>query len=74
MIFNLTSQEVFKIKSQNYAIKCKDNYGPYFGVSELDAAFEPLNGNNKCNSNANKFVYKIGIEKESTNLLTKLKC
>jgi hypothetical protein len=67
MIFNLTSQEVFKTIDQDSAIKCKNDKGPYFGIGELAAPFEPLNGNNNCQSYANQIPYKIGMDKESTN-------
>ena len=64
---------MFKCKDHSKAIKCGKDWGPKFGISELQA-FEPFNGDNKCMSLANKDGYQIPLDSESNSMLTNLKC
>ncbi len=58
MLFNLSSQRQFPVKDEGMAIYCYSGFGPFFGNYEL-AAYEPFNGDNKCESYANESGYKI---------------
>jgi hypothetical protein len=73
MIFNVTTKKVFKCIKHDQAIKCGKGRGPCFGGGEL-AAFEPFNGDSKCESWANNPGYNIGKDSESRSMLTNLKC
>ena len=74
MLFNLTTQQLFKCQYHDWAIRCKKNRGPEFGLSELNALLEPFNKDNACWSNANKDGYQIEMDSEKINKLTNLKC
>ena len=73
MLFNLTTQQLFKCQYHKWAIKCNKDKGPCFGNGELLALLEPFNKDNACQSKANKDGYQIGMDKENINKLTTLK-
>ena len=74
MLFNLTTQQLFKCIKHKWAINCNKDYGPSFGLSELLALIEPFNKDDACVSNANKEAYQIEMDSEKINKLTNLKC
>ena len=73
MIFNLTTNQLFKVKDHSLAICSFKNDGPVIGETEL-STFSPFNGNYKCVSNANSNTYQIGMDSQGRNKLTNLKC
>ena len=74
MLFNLTTQQLFKCQYHQWAIVCNKDKGPCFGLSELQAFLEPFNKDNACWSNANEDVYQVEMDSEKINKLTNLKC
>ena len=52
------------------AIKCRKDWGPYFGNGELSVLLEPFNEPNACWSWANFNGYKIPVNSEGINMLT----
>ena len=72
MLFNLSCCRHFPSKNTGKDIYCSYKVGPCFdgGSSELSAWDEPINGDGKCSSWANKPGYRIPIDNEGTNLLT----
>jgi hypothetical protein len=56
ILFNLSCSRQFPSKQTGEEIECRGHYGPCFNGdvnSELDALYEPFNGNGKCWSCAN---------------------
>ena len=74
MLFNLTTQQLFKCQYHQLAIRCKKDTGPCFGNRELLALNQPFNKDNACLSDANEDGYQIGMDSEKINKLTNLKC
>jgi hypothetical protein len=74
MLFNLTTRCTFKSQDHNQAICCNKDWGPVFGIGELETDGEPLNDYNNCCSFVNMAVYLIGKDSEGRNMLTNLKC
>lgn len=72
MLFNLTHQEIYKCEAEQDAIWCSKECGPCFGGMELAVIGSPFNGKRKCSSNAKEHKYKIGLDQEKKNNLTKL--
>ena len=72
MLFNLTTNKVFKCQDHSMAIECYKGYGPVFGNGELGTV-QPFNGNNQCWSYAEHSGYRIGIDGENKSDLTNLK-
>ena len=71
MLFNLSSCRCFPHQQGN-AIKCGSDLGPVFIGERFNgdlAAYEPFNGEKKCESNANRLGYKIPLE-DGKNALT----
>ncbi len=76
MIFNLTTNNLFKVKDGGLAICCGSRFGPHFGSNrELSPAAEPFNGENNCWSFACEwYSYKIPKDSKGRNMLTQEKC
>ena len=74
MLFNLTTHASFPCKDPSYAIWCRKDYGPYFGIRELSAVNEPFNKENACSSWTNDDAYNIPRNSEGINMLTNTKC
>jgi hypothetical protein len=74
MLFNLTTQQLFKCIKHHWAIRFYKDYGPWFGNSELLALLQPFNRDNACLSSANRDGYQIEMDNEKINKLTNLKC
>ena len=55
------------------AIKCSEDYGPWFGDSAELMAQEPFNEEKKCQSWANGKGYKVPQDSEKRNMLTNQK-
>ena len=72
MLFNLSCCRHSPSKSAGKDILCGEGNGPYFGINELSAFNEPLNGVGKCYSMANKGCYGIPLE-VGKNMLTNQK-
>ena len=72
MLFNLSSCRCFP-HQQEKAILCGSDCGPYFTGKLYDVvlvAYEPFNGENKCESCDNLSAYKIPVEDDYKNALT----
>ena len=73
MMFNLTCCLHFPNKGYGeHEIFCSKNKGPRFGLGELSAYQEPLNGDKNCFSSYDK-VYRIPIDDSGKNMLTNKK-
>ncbi len=74
MLFNLTTHTSLQCINPSYAIKCREDRGPYFGNIELSAWYEPFNKENACISYSNSSGYSIPRNSEGINMLTNQKC
>jgi hypothetical protein len=73
MLFNLTTHKSFPCIDPSWAIKCRKDWGPYFGNVELSAFDEPFNKENACRSYTNDSGYNIP-RNMGINMLTNQEC
>jgi hypothetical protein len=72
MLFNLSKQSHFPNKRTGKEIYCLHIWGPCFGGGggDLNAYYEPFNGDNACYSYAKKAGYDIPVDGAGKNMLT----
>jgi hypothetical protein len=59
-------------KGKSLGIRCRKDYGPSFGIGELEAKDQPFNGNQACRSWSwhHGGTYNIEVDSQGRNMLT----
>jgi hypothetical protein len=70
-LFSVTTHQVFPVINHREAIYSCEVRGPNFGLGELKAYREPFNEEKRCRSWANREGYKIPLDVNGHNALTR---
>jgi hypothetical protein len=69
-LFSLTQQRHYPVQDHTDAVGCERTCGPFFGVWELVAGWQPFNREDGCRSVTGRSGYKIPLTTEGVNELT----